>query len=375
MISRALHIPKANFFKTEVSTSRNIGLDILRAICAILVVLSHSNNILGNYTSVYRIIFPLGYFAQDVFFSLSGFLICNQLINYSALSFKNYALLKFYKNRWFRTIPFYFIFLLINFCLYIFIYRHSSLNYLKTDFNLLNYFTFTQNLSSPHPYFYPEIWPISIEEWSYLFLPLPFLLISKFKSNNINILIVTLILLVLLVNILRINGVFKYNPEQDWGIRKIVLYRLDAILYGAVIALLMNKFKPWFSKKRILLLILGFIIGTTLNLLLIKTNNSYSNSFLFLLCPIAGGLIIPYFNYTPFSSHPFNKLFTHISLISYSILLCHLYFIQFSLLLLFHPNNTITSLIVTLLYFISVLLFSTFFYNYIERPILLLRKK
>jgi peptidoglycan/LPS O-acetylase OafA/YrhL len=259
--------------------------------------------------------------------------------------------------------------------LYIFIYRHSSLNYLKTDFNLLNYFTFTQNLSSPHPYFYPEIWPISIEEWSYLFLPLPFLLISKLKSNNINIIIVALLLLVLLVNILRINYIFKYNPEQDWGIRKIVMFRLDAIFYGAVIALLMNKFKPWFSKKRVLLLILGFIIGTTLNLLLIKTNNSYSNSFLFILSPIAGSLIIPYFNYTLFSSHPFNKLFTHISLISYSILLCHLYFIQFSLLLLFHPNNAIASLIVTLLYFISVLLFSTFFYNYIERPILILRKK
>lgn len=170
-MSHDVLIPKALFFKTAIlDSNRNIGLDIIRAICVIAVVLTHTNNYLGAYTGIYKIVFPLGYVFQDLFFALSGFLVGRQIIRHLNTPGSNLNLITFYKNRWIRTVPFYLIFLLINFLIFHIIYQHEDLLlFKKTSFSIFNYLTFTQNLYVPHPTFFPEIWPLPIEEWSFFF--------------------------------------------------------------------------------------------------------------------------------------------------------------------------------------------------------------
>ncbi len=310
-----------------------------------------------------------------MFFSLSGFLICNQLIKYFQNDFSRNQLISFYKNRWLRTIPFYIFFVLLNYCLYLFLYKNSNLNYLKTDFNLFRYLTFTQNLTSTHSSFFPEVWPLPIEEWSYLLLPLPFFVLSTFKKNNLDMVISALIIALGLIIAMRINYIYSNSPEQDWELRKVVIYRLDAILYGAILAILCKQYSEFFIKYKNVLILIGCLSGVLINELLFKTYNTNYNILLFIASPLTSCLLVPYFYYTQFNISKTTKLSTHISVISYSILLCHLYFIQFSLLSIFNINSFASANIITLAYFIIVVLFSTLFYNVIERPILLLRKK
>jgi peptidoglycan/LPS O-acetylase OafA/YrhL len=371
------HIIPAVFGRTAINTgARNTGLDVLRALCAIAVVLAHSNNLLGKYIPVYKVVFPVGAFAQEVFFSLSGFLIGGQILRFLESEFKWKGLFVFYSKRWIRTIPFYFFFLLFNYALYIFIYRRSDVAYLKMDFDLGPYFLFLQNFNGPHPVFYPEIWPIPVEEWSYFLIPLVLLAVTLAvkKGNNHRSILVCIVSLIILITIVRMNYVLTHDPEQDWYLRKIVIYRLDALLYGVVLAILMKKKEAFLKDHKNIFLIVGLLLSAVICFLGFRYRNRYINSVLFTLLPMLATLILPYFRFSDFRNTLNNKLLTHVSLISYSILLSHLYFLQFLFVVIISPASAASAVLTALLYFPAVILFSTLFYNFVERPVLLLRK-
>jgi peptidoglycan/LPS O-acetylase OafA/YrhL len=380
-MSNGVIIPKALFFKTAIlDSNRNIGLDIIRAICVIAVVLTHTNNYLGAYTGIYKIVFPLGYMFQDLFFALSGFLVGRQIIRHLNTPGSNLNLITFYKNRWIRTVPFYLIFLLINFLIFHIIYQHVDLLlFKKTSFSIFNYLTFTQNLYVPHPTFFPEIWPLPIEEWSFLFLPVPIVLISVLFNKTLNTknLLTVLFIEIMIVTLYRVYYIIQSDPELDWELRKIVVYRLDALLYGFVIRIFSDNYSHILNKNKFRLLIIGIVLSfgfyfskPYLPMLLYK-------SLFFTVIPIGMSLTLPYFYFGNFNklSQWLKSILTHFSLTSYAVLLSHLYLIQFGMLCIYVPLNLNEALAFTSLYLAVVISFSTLFFNYIERPILLWRKK
>lgn len=97
-------------------TKRVYGLDVLRAIAIFLVVLGHGNiNVAGDlFENIPTIPLIDG---VELFFVLSGFLIGSILIKIitkeQGLSAK--SLTNFWKRRWFRTLPNYFLILLVNY--------------------------------------------------------------------------------------------------------------------------------------------------------------------------------------------------------------------------------------------------------------------
>ena len=157
-----------NFFKIDIPKNRIFGLDLLRAIAILLVLFVHSKHFLpkniAHFLNKYILIDGVG-----LFFVLSGFLIGGIFIKdfEKDISFK--SLLNFWKRRWYRTLPNYFLIL-------------SSLLLLsipEIDFANFKYFIFLQNLYSPISPFFTESWSLSIEEWFYLTAPL---LIICFKK-------------------------------------------------------------------------------------------------------------------------------------------------------------------------------------------------
>jgi len=374
---KSTHIIRADFFKTSLNgEARNIGLDNLRAFCVFGVLLAHSNNILAKFLPVYKFIFPLGWLAQEVFFSLSGFLIGNQILKFANKEFKSRQLFIFYRNRWARTLPFYLIFVLINYFVFTFIYRESEVHFLRANFNLSEYVLLIQNLNKAHPYFFPEIWPMPVEEWSYLLLPLPLIAVSLFFKNvNYKYFFIAVLLLIAAINVFRVSYVLNNNPEHDWYLRKIVIYRLDALLYGLLLAILMKEKDVFFKRVKNGLAVAGIILCLGVSFAGFKFNNMYVNSCLFTLLPLFSCLLIPFFNYADFRQNNTNKMLTHVSLTSYAILLSHLYFLQFLCIVLFQPNSLLSVSLVTILYFIVLLFFSTIFYNRVEMPLRLLSKR
>ncbi len=380
MKSNVVKIPIAKGIYTDIENShRNFGLDVMRSIFILAIVFLHTNNTLGKFTNIYKILSPFGYLFQELFFGLSGFLVGKQILKYINQPQGNLNLLGFYKNRWLRTVPLYFMFIILNYALFKTIYTHTFPLFNNSVFNVFNYFSFTQNIYYQHPYFFPEIWPLPIEEWSFLILPLPILIYNRITKKNmsINQLLFLIFIEISLISYLRIHHVMATNPEMDWGLRKIVLFRFDALLYGFALAILIDKFQAFFIKYKLLLMLIGFSTSVVFYYSQKTMSPYFFKASLFNVLPFFMCLMIPYFYFTSFDyvNKKLKSLITHISLVSYSILLTHLYFLQFLMLSIFTPQNIVQSIGFILLYIIMLYYISKTTFNYLERPLLLIRNK
>jgi peptidoglycan/LPS O-acetylase OafA/YrhL len=94
---------------------RLFGLDLVRALAIILVLLSHSRNLLISFYPGLDFLKAGGFFGVELFFVLSGFLIGGILIKDIQAGFDFGILKNFWKRRWLRTLPNYYLFLIINF--------------------------------------------------------------------------------------------------------------------------------------------------------------------------------------------------------------------------------------------------------------------
>ena len=161
-------------------SQRIFGLDVVRALAISLVLLSHCTLLvfpnMGN--GIIDVIRGLGAFGVDIFFVLSGYLIGGiilKMIENGQTSFKD--LLRFWRRRWFRTLPNYFLILIINIAI--------GLSIGVMDFKgTFSYFLFLQNFTAPHPDFFTEAWSLSIEEYAYLFFPLMLFMVLGFLRKH-----------------------------------------------------------------------------------------------------------------------------------------------------------------------------------------------
>jgi peptidoglycan/LPS O-acetylase OafA/YrhL len=372
--------PKAQYSSTLLSEHRRVfGLEIARVCCALLIVFNHLNNYISDYSSICKFTFPIGYVAQDLLFGLSGFLIAKRLADVGS---GKLPLSTFLIYRWVRTVPLFYIFLIINYLLYTFLYSNSNDRlFANTSFSLADYVLFIQNFFSRHPGFYPEIWSIAIEEWCFFLYPLFLMGISRFftnKSQNaINILLVTGLSFIVVMSVIR--GIWCYDSllNIDWNIRKVVALRLDALAYGVVAYALVTKYPDFFKRYAIWLAIPGALAALFISFAERISPDPLFNATIFTLIPTLIALMLPFFYFHTFESFPlrWKAIISHFSLVSYSVLLIHLYFLQFLLLQFFKPASLTESILFTVAYFSLVLIVSTWVYNTIERPLINMRAR
>lgn len=103
----------------------------------------------------------LGSYGVDLFFVLSGWLI-GGLYWRERMEFGNVQVFRFWSRRWLRTLPPYFIILLIAY-LSVYFYRDEKFD--------LRYLFFLQNYREQMPFFLVS-WSLAVEEHFYLALPL-----------------------------------------------------------------------------------------------------------------------------------------------------------------------------------------------------------
>lgn len=381
----------------SLQKERIIGLDVLRAIAILAVVFSHTLYFLtplitlgfwGLFvTKAIDWVEPLGLLGVELFFVLSGFLIGSILIRiYTNTPFSIQQVGHFLQRRWFRTLPSYWLILTINILLY------YVLGYSSIDANKLLYYPFCQNVITPHPpYFFGEAWSLSVEEWSYFLLAISLFIASRVipEQDKEGFLFRFFLFFILVFVFIRAMNAFQpiNGAEQDAGIRKVVVFRLDALVYGIFMGYL-NLFKAeWLKKWRFKLFIFG-LAGAFFTYYLVykngiditRTNNYpakfFADAFLYLWLPFGFSLILPYAN----SVHrlPFNRLnliIEHISKISYAMYLIHysLLFIPFFSFLQLQNPATVT--ILYILYWVILLVLSSLFYKYFELPFTNLRDR
>lgn len=346
-------------------TTRNFGLDLFRALAILLVVLSHGKFLL-NGTVLENFPYVKMLDGVDLFFVLSGFLIGGILLKSSSEGLNWPGVAHFWKRRWLRTLPNYYLILLLNF---IFV----SVGIISGDLNVFGwkFIVFLQNFSKPLIGFFWESWSLAVEEWFYIFTPLLlWLLLKKFKLK-VSFLIVTLVLM--LGPLLYRAYSFDVTLDDFWfdvKVRKVVLMRLDAISFGLLLAWIYYFHKSIWDKWKNVMLVLG--VGIILFLLNYGASNSsfYRQVFYFTITPLAIALVLPWFEGVTSSWKRLVGAVTHVSKISYSMYLINLALVAQVLGLNFPVQGNLDGIMKYLSYWVIVISVSSALYYFVERPIL-----
>lgn len=205
-----------------MSTKRNFGLDLVRACASIaVVVVVHGGFWFYHLWPNQRLIWYLGSMAMDVFFALSGFLIGGILLD--TMDSGAGWIRRFWARRWIRTLPNYYLFLLINIAIWLWTTGPVP--------GWPKFFYFSQNLAWSQTAFFPESWSLALEEIFYLCAPFV-LIIASFGTDKPKRTLWICGIAIALAVLARTAWVLQFNPPWDEGVKKIVLTRADAILYG-----------------------------------------------------------------------------------------------------------------------------------------------
>ncbi len=362
---------------------RNFGLDLLRAIAITLVIVSHCTYlfVLESQNHFVLLIRTLGPVGVELFFVLSGFLIGGLLlkeIEKHRVKFSH--LITFWKRRWLRTLPNYFLVLLINILLF-WIYTQDF-----TD-SIGLYLIFLQNFSEPHPEFFPEAWSLSIEEYAYLILPAAMFsvfLVTKMRRKSVFFWATLATILMLLLFKIQFYNEADIVNYKDWsaGYKTVVIYRLDAIYLGFILVYLIQRFPEFFKKLKYLFLFLGIFVFTGIHFLIFKMQLQPQTDLAFYVfvylntITISCAMVFPYAIHMKCSSI-FNGMVYFVSSRSYAI-----YLINFSAILLsirhFIDIDSISMFmkgILCILYLTLTISLSNIIYLYFEKPILRYRDK
>lgn len=379
--------------KVAKPAERIFGLDLMRAISILMVFLSHSMrlNPLDHY-------FPFGWLGIGVeaFFVLSGFLIGRIILRTVLQPGISWEAVKvFWVNRWLRTLPAYLFALALYYCFY------SDMR------NIIFYVFFAQNLLTPAQSFFPHSWSLAVEEWFYLTFPLVLLGVAGLLSNRANryriylttigIFIVTGLVTKSIYHWMYHQDLFTFLlskkllvpswktfvlPNGDWdSMRKMVMFRIDAIAYGCLIAYFLEKHnlrktaRVWLFASGCTLLVLCFeVIRHTIA----GSNVNYFVDVMLLpLFCLTFALMLPYAVSCPRPGNALVKIVTSISQTSYSFYLMHFLVLDF-VIKWYEKNVTTVSGLQWLIFlgtYIFIYLVAYLMYKFVELPFMNYRKK
>jgi peptidoglycan/LPS O-acetylase OafA/YrhL len=350
--------------------TRNFGLDLIRATAIMLVVLGHGRFLLDG-SKLQG--FPFTHFIDgvDLFFTLSGFLIGSILLQEinTGSPFGSRQLLSFWKRRWLRTLPNYYLILALNF-----VAVSCGINhYDVTQFNW-KFIVFCQNFAHPFVGFFYESWSLSIEEWFYIFSPILLICFLQFASPKSSFIAVTVVMIVVpFICRLCLLDPYITDFSFDQTFRKLVITRLDSIAFGLLAAWLYCYYKEYWLKFRLI----GFATSIALFIFILQyrqpDSSFYKQTIYFSLNPLACMLLIPFTHSLSFPSNSFSRIVTHISKISYSMYLINLSLVANVIGDNFPATSPKNAVLQYVLYWIIVLVGSSLLYKYFEKPFMNLR--
>ncbi|MCY1635507.1 acyltransferase family protein [Marinifilum sp. D737] len=227
------------------NTNRLHGLDHLRAIAIILVMIFHYGRGIPDWLEPIK---RIGWTGVDLFFVLSGYLIGFQLLK----EFKGNSkinLKRFYMKRLFRIVPAYLAVLILYYSL-------GSLREGSGLPPLWKFLTFTQNygLDSQTQKSFSHAWSLCVEEQFYLLMPISIILFFQTRLQKL-----APYFMLALIGIGILLRIYNWNefvqPFIESGSRRLMVQgllekvyypshnRMDGLIVGVLIASIFN-FKP-----------------------------------------------------------------------------------------------------------------------------------
>jgi peptidoglycan/LPS O-acetylase OafA/YrhL len=221
---------------------RQPGLDLLRALAIIAVVIYHAG--IFGFALSYDL-HRFGWVGVDLFFVLSGYLIGGQLLVPLARGQKiNFR--RFYARRALRIMPAYFVILAVYFSL-------PSWREFPEISPLWKFLISAQNIDLRGGTAFSHAWSLAIEDQFYLLLPLVLLFVSRGRRAAV------VVPCAVLLGGMALRAFLAYLHPGDAGVserafQKWIYYptwtRLDPLVLGVVLAAI-EKFRPEVSAQRV----------------------------------------------------------------------------------------------------------------------------
>lgn len=235
-------------WRADPQKGRVFGLDFLRALAIGGVLISHLQLVFWGGNSALAIAGTLG---VELFFVLSGFLIGGLLLEIVERGPSFRALAIFLVRRWMRTIPLYYLWLVVL------VLCGTWPNAPQWPWFFL---TLTQNLAWPMTSsWYDVSWSLMVEEWFYLlFASLLIGLAGVMRGSRA----VWISCAIFICVPLLARWLVDDAGAADWDtrIRKVVVLHLDAIAYGVVLAWLMRNRRKQCEAFALPALALGLVL-------------------------------------------------------------------------------------------------------------------
>jgi len=367
----------------DSKSTRIYGLDLMRAMAIMMVLVSHAAYVFPEkHNAISGLLQLIGFQGVEIFFVLSGFLIGGILLKIiNSTSFSISDITYFWIRRWFRTLPLYFLMLLVNIGVAYYV------GYVMPE-SLWVYFVFLQNFASEHVSFFPESWSLSIEEYAYILAPIALLVGSVFLKNKQKAFLWSTFFLILIFTLTKLVYYIAHMDSPTslvfWNLnlKALVIYRLDAIYYGFVLAYIYFYKRIFFKEMRYKLFLLGVVLIVVLNLLfpiglVFKTQPFYLNVLYLPLNTIAIALFLPFLYYMKKPHIKLQNIVLKISIYSYAMYLLHYTFILYVMQLIypFEDLKLYQKMICVLVYLSITYILSSMIYKYYEKPITNLRDK
>jgi peptidoglycan/LPS O-acetylase OafA/YrhL len=234
-----LRPPTSDLDPRFTDRERQPGLDLLRALAILIVVIYHAG-IMG---------FPLpgdahrfGWIGVDLFFVLSGYLIGGQLV--ASLARGQTKLGRFFARRALRILPAYFVILAI----YVFL---PAWREFPQMFPAWKFLISVQNIGLRPGTAFSHAWSLGVEDQFYLTLPFILLAVSGRRRASVIVPCAIVILGFALRWFLAVQNL-NQNGVSFFGYYTLIYYatwtRLDPLVFGVVLAAI-QKFRPdWWQR-------------------------------------------------------------------------------------------------------------------------------
>ncbi|MBC7355808.1 MAG: acyltransferase [Desulfomicrobiaceae bacterium] len=344
--------------------ARAFGLDLMRAAAIALVLIAHAGAfVLPFFPAAADLFVFCGYLGVELFFVLSGYLVGGIALREISAP-RPRLILRFWLRRWWRTLPPYWAALAL-----VFLFAPGL--HLPVE-PWWRYAGFLQNLAWPHPPFFGEAWSLAVEEWFYLVLP-AFLWVGAPRNLGRR-LAVTLAGFCLL----RLAVALAQDPAWDEGVRKIVLLRLDAILWGVAVAWMARTQGPRLRARALPAAGAGLTAlaaAAALFFVLSRDHSLAARSLLFTLTNAGAALLLPALAALPRPQAPLAHAVETTSRISYVLYLIHHTLVLGALRVLLPPATPLAAAAGLGLYVLLSIHLARALHTTLERPLLALRDR
>lgn len=275
--------PSGGSLSLALASNRIPGLDFLRALAVLAVLVDHSGAFSDRAVSYFN-----GATGVQMFFVLSGFLITWMLLDETQRN-GGINLRAFYLRRFARLMPIFYTYVLLG--VVMLLVAHKLVPWSALASSLIYGLNYYQGLEGAPTHFLSHCWSLAVEEQFYFLWPLTLLFLMRAGMR----LEASIIFLTFCVWVYR-SGAQLMGLASDAYIYRALEMRADHLLIGCLLAVLLrqaeirSRFERIHANQPWVLIVLFAVLSLSSSL---DGNLNYRYSLGYAIEPIATALLIP----------------------------------------------------------------------------------